>query len=156
MGNEIGQTSEWNYKSELDWHLLNFDPHKMMRDCVKDLAHLYRNEPALHELQFDQAGFEWIDLNHRSESVIVYRRKGKDPKDDVLVILNMTPVVRRDWKIEVHGKSTWKEIFNSDAKKYWGTGDMFNPEIGVELLDKKTKKYSVNVHLPALGGVVLK
>jgi 1,4-alpha-glucan branching enzyme len=156
MGNEIGQTTEWNYKSELDWHLLNFDPHKMMRDCVKDLAHLYKEEPALHELQFDQAGFEWIDLNHRAESVIVYRRKGKDPKDDVLVILNMTPVVRRDWKIEVYGKSSWKEIFNSDAKKYWGTGDVFNPEIGVELLDKKTKKYAVNVHLPALGGIVIK
>jgi 1,4-alpha-glucan branching enzyme len=156
MGNEIGQTTEWNYKSELDWHLLNFDPHKMMRDCVKDLAHLYKEEPALYELQFDQAGFEWIDLNHRAESVIVYRRKGKDPKDDVLVILNMTPVVRRDWKIEVYGKSSWKEIFNSDAKKYWGTGDVFNPEIGVELLDKKTKKYAVNVHLPALGGIVIK
>jgi 1,4-alpha-glucan branching enzyme len=156
MGNEIGQTSEWNYKSELDWHLLNFDPHKMMRDCVKDLAHLYKDEPALHELQFDQAGFEWIDLNHRADSVIVYRRKGKDPKDDILVILNMTPVVRRDWKIEVYGKSSWKEIFNSDEKKYWGTGDVFNPEIGVELLDKKTKKYAVNVHLPALGGLVIK
>ena len=156
MGNEIGQTTEWNYKSELDWHLLNFDPHRMMRDCVKDLAHLYKEEPALHELQFDQAGFEWIDLNHRAESVIVYRRKGKEPKDDVLVILNMTPVVRRDWKIEVYGKSSWKEIFNSDAEKYWGTGDVFNPEIGVELLDKKTKKYAVNVHLPALGGIVIK
>jgi 1,4-alpha-glucan branching enzyme len=156
MGNELGQTTEWNYKSELDWHLLEFDPHRMMRDCVKDLAHLYKDEPALHELQFDMAGFEWIDLNHRQESVIVFRRKGNKPKDDVVIILNMTPIVRRDWKLELFGKSEWKEVFNSDEKKYWGTGDVFNPDIPVELLDKKDKKYSVTVHLPALGGIMLK
>jgi 1,4-alpha-glucan branching enzyme len=156
MGNELGQTTEWNYKTELDWHLLQFEPHRAMRECVKDLAHLYRDEPALHELQFDMAGFEWVDLNHRAESVMTFRRKGKKPKDDILVVLNMTPVVRNDWKLVVHGKHDWKEVFNSDSKKYWGTGDVFNPEIGVATLDKKEKKYELNLHLPALGGIVLK
>jgi 1,4-alpha-glucan branching enzyme len=156
MGNEIGQTSEWNYKSELDWHLLEFDPHRMMRDCVKELAHLYKNEPALHELQFDQTGFEWIDLNHREESVIVFRRKGTKPEEEVVIILNMTPVVRRDWQLELYGKSEWKEIFNSNDKKFYGTGDVFNPDIPVELLDKKDHKYKVTVHLPALGGIIIK
>jgi len=156
MGNEFAQTTEWNYKSELSWELLQFDSHSMMKDCVRDLCHLYRNEPALHELQFDSAGFEWIDLNHRQESVIVFRRKGKKKKDDVLIILNMTPVVRNNWKINVSGKSTWKEIFNSDSKKYWGSGDVFNPEIGLHLVDKKTALYEINVQLPPLGAIVLK
>jgi len=156
MGNEFGQTSEWNYKSELDWELLQFDSHSMLKECVKDLCLLYKNEPALYELQFDADGFEWIDLNHRQESVIVYRRKGKKKKNDVLIILNMTPVVRTNWKINVHGKSEWKEIFNTDSKKYWGTGDTFNPEIGLHLVDKKTGLYEINIHLPALGAVILK
>jgi 1,4-alpha-glucan branching enzyme len=156
MGNEFAQTTEWNYKSELSWELLQFDCHKMMQECVKDLNYLYKNEPALHELQFDSSGFEWIDLNHRQESVMVYRRKGKKKKDDVLIILNNTPVVRTNWKINVHGKSEWKEIFNSDSKKYWGTGDTYNPEIGLHLVDKKTELYEINVHLPALAAVILK
>lgn len=156
MGNEFGQTSEWNYKSELDWHLLQFDPHAKMRECVKALCHLYKNEPALYENQFNQYGFEWTNLDHRAESVVVYRRKGKDPKDDILIILNMTPVVRNDWYLEVKGKSSWREILNTDSKDFYGTGDVFNPEIKCELLDKKEKKYSLKVHLPALGGVVLK
>jgi 1,4-alpha-glucan branching enzyme len=68
----------------------------------------------------------------------------------------MTPVVRKDWYIEVKGKSSWKEILNTDSKDFYGTGDVFNPEIKCELLDKKEKKYSLKVHLPALGGIVLK
>jgi 1,4-alpha-glucan branching enzyme len=156
MGNEFGQTTEWNYKSELDWHLLQHDSHKLMQACVRDLCHLYKNEPALYELQFDTAGFEWVDLNHRSDSVITFRRKGKDPKDDVLIILNMTPVVRNDWKVYAAGKAGWKEIFNSDDKKYWGTGNVFNPEVPVTLVDKKEKVYEINLHLPPLGALVIK
>ena len=156
MGNEFGQTSEWNYKSDLDWPLLQFDSHKKLQSCVRDLCGLYRDEPALYELQFSTAGFEWIDLNHRFESVITYRRKGKDPKDDVLVILNMTPVVRNDWKVEVRGKKDWKEIFNSDDKKYWGAGNIFNPAPGVRIINKEEEIYELNIHLPPLGGIVLK
>jgi 1,4-alpha-glucan branching enzyme len=156
MGNEFGQTNEWNYKSELQWELLQFDCHKLLQNCVKDLNHLYKDEPALHELQFEAAGFEWIDLDNRNESVMVYRRKGTKKKDDMLVILNMTPVVRNNWKIYTHDKAAWKEVFNSDSKQYWGTGDVYNPEIACTLVDKKAKRYEINVHLPALGAVILK
>src|SRR5437868_7232084 len=96
MGNEFAQTTEWNYKTELAWELLQFDPHKKIQECVKELNHLYKNEPALHELQFDQRGFEWVDLDHRQESVIAYMRKGKNRKNDILIILNLTLVVRKD------------------------------------------------------------
>ncbi len=156
MGDEFGATSEWNHKTELQWELLQYDSHRMLKDCVRDLNHLLRNEPALYENQFNIYGFEWIDLNHRAESVVCYRRKGKKPKDDLLIILNMTPEVRRDWKVYAAGKSSWTEIFNSDAGKYWGSGHTFNPEPGMKLVDKKEKIYEINVHLPPLGAVVLK
>ena len=156
MGNEFAQTTEWNYKSELNWDLLQFEPHKKMRECVKQLNLLYTAQPALYELQFEKGGFEWVDVNHREEGIIAFKRKGRDVKDDILVVLNMTPVVRRDWKIKVSGKSEYIEIFNSDSVNFWGTGDVFNPLVRVKLVDKKTDLYEINVHLPALGAIVLR
>ncbi|MFI5194689.1 MAG: 1,4-alpha-glucan branching protein GlgB, partial [Chitinophagales bacterium] len=156
MGNEFGATSEWNHKSELPWELLQYDSHRMLKDCLRDLNLLLRSEPALYENQFNQNGFEWIDLSHRDESVIVFSRKGKLPENDLLIILNMTPIVRMNWKIYANGKSAWKEIFNSDEKKYWGTGDTLNPNPVTNLVDKNQNRYEINVHLPPLGAVILK
>ncbi|MFZ9661171.1 MAG: 1,4-alpha-glucan branching protein GlgB [Chitinophagaceae bacterium] len=156
MGNEFAQTSEWNYKSDLDWHLLQHDSHKKLQTCVKELCMLYRNEPALYEKQFDIGGFEWLNLDHRQESVITFKRKGDDPNNDILVILNMTPVVRKEWKFTVYGKSNWNEIFNSDAIKFWGTGDVYNPNIVSTLINEESEQYELTVHLPPLGGIVLK
>ncbi|OQP40960.1 1,4-alpha-glucan branching enzyme [Niastella yeongjuensis] len=156
MGNEFGDTNEWNYKSELQWDLLKFDSHRMLKDCVRDLNLLLRNEPAMYENQFNIYGFEWVDLNHTAECVVAYRRKGKNPENDLLIILNLTPVVRHDWKVYTHGKSQWREVFNSDDKRYWGTGNVFNPEISTRSLDKNDNMYEINVHLPPLGAIVLK
>lgn len=156
MGNEFGQTTEWKYKSELDWPLLQFDPHRLLKDCVTGLNKLLCSEPALYEWQFSPDGFEWVDLEHRHESVIVYCRKGKRDEDALLVILNMLPEVRMDWEVYVKGKEYAREIFNSDDAKYWGTGDTFNPDIRSELLDKKQKSYRLTLNLPALGAIVIK
>jgi len=156
MGNEFGQTSEWNFKTELDWSLLEYDAHRMMKDCVRDLNKLLQEESSLYYHQFNVKGFEWIDLDSRKESVIAYRRKGKTKTQDLLVILNMTPVVRLNWQLIVEGKNFNKEIFNSDHAKYWGTGDVFNPDIRSELIDKNQKKYQLTVNLPPLAGIVLK
>ncbi len=156
MGNEFGQTGEWNYKTELQWELLQFESHKKLQECVKALNHLYTDEPALYEQQFGFAGFEWVDVNHRSDSVLVYRRKALKEKNDLLIILNMTPVVRHNWKVYSTVKNKWEEIFNSDETKYWGTGDVLNPDIQVTLVDKKSNTFEINVHLPALGAVILK
>jgi len=155
MGNEFAQTSEWNYKGELQWELLDFLSHGGMKYCIQKLNELYRDYPALYEKQFSNEGFEWIDLQHVTEAVVVYRRKGLKPKDDVLVILNMLPVVHNNWKVTVEGKGKWKEIFNSDSKEFWGTGDVLNPEIKTKLIDKQNRLYQLSVHLPALGAVVL-
>lgn len=156
MGDEFGATSEWNYKSELQWDLLNFVSHGGMKFCVQKLNELYRTEPALYEKQFEQGGFEWVDMNHRSEAVISYKRKGHKQEDDVIIILNMTPVVRHDWEVHVYGKKKWKEIFNSDSKEFWGTGDVYNPDIKAEKVNKDDKWYKLKIHLPALSGVVIR
>ncbi len=156
MGNEFGQTNEWNYKSELQWELLQFDSHRLLKNCVSELNNLLKSEPALYQNQFNKDSFEWVDLNNRAESVIVFKRKGKKQADDLLIILNMTPVVRNDWEVYTSGKLYKEEIFNSDKKIYWGTGNVFNPEIRSELVDKDQKKYRVTVNLPPLGGIVLK
>ncbi|WP_407521009.1 1,4-alpha-glucan branching protein GlgB [Lacibacter sp. MH-610] len=156
MGDEFGATSEWNYKSELQWELLQYDSHKGMRECVKQLCHLLKSEPALYENQFNQFGFEWVDLNHRSESVMVYKRKGKKPEDDVLVVLNMTPVVRENWEVHVQGKDKWQELFNSDDKQFWGSGNVTNPEVKVTVTDKEENWYKLSLNLPPLGALILR
>lgn len=156
MGDEFGATNEWNYKSELQWELLQYDAHKGVRECVKQLCHLLKSEPALYENQFNQYGFEWVDLNHRSESVMVYKRKGKKPEDDVLVVLNMTPVVRENWEVHVQGKSKWQELFNSDDKQFWGSGNVTNPEVKVTVTDKEENWYKLSLNLPPLGAVILR
>jgi 1,4-alpha-glucan branching enzyme len=156
MGNEFAATTEWNYKTELPWNLLQFPSHGGMKYCVQKLNELYTSEPALYQLQFDPAGFEWVDLGHRSESVMAFKRKGKNPAQDILVVINATPVVRHDWKIKVQGKTSWQEIFNSDAKEFWGTGVVYNPLIPSVCVDKENNWYELTLQLPALSAVVFK
>jgi 1,4-alpha-glucan branching enzyme len=156
MGGEFGQTGEWDYHSELSWGLLQYDCHRDLRHCVSRLNQLLRDEPALYFNQFNTDGFEWVDLQHRSESVMVYKRKGRRSQDDLLVILNMTPVERFDWPIEYTGKAFQKEIFNSDAKEFWGTGRINNQSIAHQWVDKRAKRSRIIVNLPALSGIVLK
>jgi 1,4-alpha-glucan branching enzyme len=156
MGNEFGQTSEWNYTTELDWHLLAFKPHKGLQSCVRDLNEILRTQPALYNNQFKVEGFEWIDLAHRNESVIAYRRKGASKNEDLLIILNLTPIPRMDWEVELEGKYYTKEIFNSDAEKYSGSGNVFNPSIRREVVNKDEKKYRIIVNLPPLAGIILR
>lgn len=156
MGNEFGQTSEWNYKSELHWHLLQYQSHRGAKACLQALNNILRNEPAMYINQFNTNGFEWVDLNHRDECVMVYKRKGDQAEDDLLVILNMTPQVHYDWVIEVYGKEYTQELFNSDDKSFDGTGDVFNKDIRTECLEEENKKYRITINLPPLAGLILK
>ena len=150
----------------MDWPLLQHDPHKKLQQCVKDLNALLAKEEALHVNQFSIDGFEWIDLNRRSESVIAYARKGSREEDALLVILNLTPVARWDWQLETR-KSYKREIFNSDLKTYWGTGEVVNPDIRQELIEtmeeeesegksSDEKRYRLTINLPPLSALILK
>ncbi len=155
MGNEFAQTSEWNYKSELDWGLLQYTPHSSMQECVKDLNMLYRAHPALYELQFDPKGFEWVATEHRHEGILLYKRKGKLKDQDLLIVLNMTKQPHRGWTSEIKGKTEWKEIFNSDSKTFWGSGDYMNETVECRVVDKKTKTCEIKFNVPALAAVIL-
>ena len=166
MGNEFGQTTEWNYKSELDWHLLEFDAHRSLQKCVADLNVILKNEAALYALQFSTEGFEWVDLNHRDECVVVYRRRGEEAGDDLLIILNLNPVPKENWEITVPVKYS-REIFNSDDEKYGGSGYFKNADISCLPIntveedledgnDSEPSQYLLTVQLPPLAGIVLK
>ncbi|RYY96373.1 MAG: 1,4-alpha-glucan branching protein GlgB, partial [Chitinophagaceae bacterium] len=156
MGNEFGQTTEWNYRSELDWHLLEHAPHKGLQECVRDLNRILKAAPALYSNGFNPEGFEWVDLGHRPECVIAYRRKGKKKGEELLVLLNLTPVPRWNWEVEVTGKYFTKELFNSDHPRYGGSGDVFNGKIPRKLIDKETNTWRHTVHLPPLAALILK
>ena len=154
MGNEFGQTSEWNYKSELDWELLKYDAHNKLQECVRALNHMYKNNPALHEYQFDPKGFEWVALESRYEGVMAYKRKGKNRADDMLIVLNVSKTNYEEWKMELKGKTTWKEIYNSNDIAYWGSGQLVNTPLTITAIDKKKKVYEINMAIPALSAVI--
>ena len=155
MGNEFAATKEWNYTTELQWDLLKIESHAGMRTTVQALNEIYKNNPALFELQFDPKGFEWVEINKRKEAVIAFKRKGLKPENDVLIVMNMTPVPRHQFPIHVQGKKVWSEIFNSDAKKFWGAGDLTNTSIQVIPQDEKGDWNQLLLNLPALSAIVL-
>ena len=155
MGNEFAATKEWNYTTELQWDLLKIESHAGMRTTVQALNEIYKTHPALFELQFDPKGFEWVEINKREEAVIAFKRKGLKPENDVLVVMNMTPVPRHQFPIHVQGKKVWSVIFNSDEKKYWGAGDLTNLSIQVIPQDEKGDWNQLLLNLPALSAIVL-
>lgn len=120
MGGEIGQYAEWKDKEQVDWHLLDYPLHNQMFQYVKSLNHFYLKHPELYELDHDTYGFEWIDPHNIEQSVIAFIRRSKDK--ELIIICNFTPVVYYDYKIGVPKPGTYKEIFNSDAKKFGGSG----------------------------------
>lgn len=122
MGDEIAQWDEWNHDGSIDWHLLQYGPHRGMQRLVQDLNRVYRAEPALYINDFQQDGFEWIDCNDGHNSVLSFLRKGRNPGETIVVVCNFTPVIRYDYKVGVPQGGFWKEIFNSDAREYGGSG----------------------------------
>ncbi len=155
MGNEFAATKEWNYTTELQWDLLKIESHAGMRTTVQALNEIYKNNPALYELQFDPTGFEWVEINKREEAVIAFKRKGLKPENEILVVMNMTPVPRHQFPIHVEGKKVWNEIFNSDAKKYGGVGDLTNSSILAHPQDEKGEWNQLLLNLPALSAIVI-
>ncbi|MBW3523568.1 1,4-alpha-glucan branching protein GlgB [Chryseobacterium sp. NKUCC03_KSP] len=154
MGDEFGQTNEWNFKQSLDWHLLEYPVHKGLQTLVKDLNHLYKKETALFENQFDQNGFEWVEANDKENSVYIYLRKGKRRDDVFMVILNLTPNVL-DYKVGVNLGTHWEVVLNSDDEKYSGSGVEAN--IFREDHDEwMNRPRSISLNLPPLSGIVLR
>ena len=156
MGAEIGQNDEWNFQQSIQWHLVDYEVHKGIQNLIKDLNSLYRKQPALYEKQFSGEGFEWIDYNDYENSTLVYLRKGHKEEDDVVVILNMTPIPRDNFKIGLPRKGNLREVFNSDQKKYNGTGKFKNKELSAKKSPWHFRPYSTEISLPPLGMIALK
>ena len=156
MGDEIGQWQEWDHEKSLDWHLLQYPPHSGLQRLVQDAVRLYRGEPALYELDFDPGGFEWIDCNDSLHSVVSYLRRGRSTEDIFLVVLNFTPVPHAGYRVGAPRGGHWKEVLNSDAEIYGGSGQ--GNLGGVEAVSRAVhgRPFSLSIMLPPLAAVVFK
>jgi 1,4-alpha-glucan branching enzyme len=156
MGDELGQWREWNHDASIDWHLLNYRNHLGVNRWVRDLNRLYREQPAMHELDFDPRGLEWIDANDADNSVMVLLRRSKDRDDLVLVACNFTPVPRVGYRVGVPHCGYWQELLNSDAPSYDGSGVGNMGGLRTEDIPAHGYACSLNLTLPPLGIVFLK
>lgn len=154
MGGEFGQWSEWNHDSSLDWHLLEKPLHAGLRRWVRDLNTTYRGEPSLHQRDFDASGFAWVDCSDVPRSVISFLRRGQNPEDQLLFVCNFTPVVRQNYRVGVPQEGLWKEILNSDAPLYGGSGQGNFGGLQGAPLSVHGQPFSLNMTLPPLAVVV--
>ncbi|HLE80246.1 MAG TPA: 1,4-alpha-glucan branching protein GlgB, partial [Dehalococcoidia bacterium] len=156
MGGEIGQRREWEHDEGLDWYLLQDAPHAGVQRWIQDLNRCYRGEPALHELDTDPAGFEWIDAGDAESSIICFLRKGHSSHDTVLVVCNFTPVPRHNYRVGVPRGGSWSELMNSDAHEYGGSGQGNFGGVQAAPVRFHGRPYSLTITLPPLGVVFFK
>lgn len=156
MGAEIAQRQEWRHDGELDWHLLQHAPHSGMMQTVADLNKLYRDEPALHELDTSPDGFEWVDADDADASVYTFLRKPKADTSRILCVLNFTPIPRPGYRVGVPGPGYWREVLNTDAGVYGGGNVGNNGGVQAEAVPCHGRPYSVVLTVPPLAGLYLK
>jgi 1,4-alpha-glucan branching enzyme len=153
MGGELGQWREWAHDESLEWHLLEYPPHSGLKHWVEDLNRFYRGQPALYELDFEQAGFEWIDCNDVEHSVVSLMRKGRSPDDFLVVVCNFTPTTHPNYRIGVPQPGFWKELLNSDAREYGGSGQGNLGGKEAAPIPLHRRPYSLTINLPPLAAV---
>lgn len=128
MGQDFGQMDEWNEKESLEWGLLKYDVHSQMKDYVKALNHLYRTQPALYKMDYEPEGFEWINCTYNDENIVIFERKTDKSEETLLFVCNFVPVEHEKFRLGVPFAGKYKEILNSDAKQFGGSG-MVNPRV---------------------------
>ncbi len=156
MGGEFGQWGEWSHDKSLDWNLLEYPSHSGLSQWVRELNFLHQCEPALHSLDFESDGFEWIDGSDSENSVISFLRKYGGKDSPIFVICNFTPVPRVNYRVGVPHAGTWKIIANSDSLEYGGSGFPISEEIEAEPFAVHGREYSVQIALPPLAVLYLK
>jgi 1,4-alpha-glucan branching enzyme len=156
MGGEFGQWSEWYHEASLDWDLLAYPFHEGLRKWVEDLNRVYRDEKALYERDFEPAGFQWIDCNDSQQSTISLTRRGFSEDDTVVIACNFTPVPRHNYRVGVPDEGFWKEILNSDAPIYGGSGQGNMGGLEATPVPFHGLPCSLNLTLPPLGAVYFK
>lgn len=156
MGGEIGQWTEWNHDSSVEWHLLDYEPHAGVFRLASDLARVYREQPALHELDCDEAGFQWVEANDAATSVLAFLRHDRAHDTSVLAVFNFTPVPRYNYTVGVPTEGRWAEILNTDASVYAGSGTGNLGGVEAHPMGAHGFPASVNVTIPPLGAVFLR
>jgi 1,4-alpha-glucan branching enzyme len=156
MGGDIAQRQEWSHERSLDWHLLEFEPHKGAARWVEHLNRIYRAEAALHERDCDGAGFEWVDAADSDNSVLSFLRKGEAPGEEILCVFNFTPVPRPDYRIGVTAPGWWAELATSDAAEFGGSGVTVSGGAQTEKNPWHGRAQSLVMQLPPLAAVFLK
>ncbi len=156
MGGEFAQLDEWAHNSSLDWHLLSYGNHQGIKNTIKKLNRIYRQEKALYECQFEQKGFEWIDIHDTVNCVISFIRRGNTNNDVIVVVCNFTPVPRHDYHIGVPSGEKWIELFNSDKEEFGGSNVKNPGELDAWEQPYHDKPYTLSLTLPPLGAVFLK
>jgi 1,4-alpha-glucan branching enzyme len=156
MGGEFGQWGEWNHEGSLAWHLLRHEPHSGLQRWVQDLNHTYRRERALHETDFEPAGFEWIDCHDSDSSTLSLIRRGHSPDDLLLIICNFTPVPRMNYRVGAPRGGFWQEILNSDARDYGGSGLGNMGGVEASPISFHGRPYMLHLTLPPLAAVFFK
>lgn len=156
MGGEFGQWKEWNHDVSLDWHLLESAEHRGLQKWVEDLNALYCSTPALHQIDFDPAGFEWIDCNDSQRSLISFIRWGKKTNEAVVFVCNFTPVPRSEYRIGIPFGGFWQEVLNSDAENYGGSGMGNLGGVTADEISFHGRSHSLSLTLPPLSVVILK
>lgn len=156
MGGEFGQWTEWNHDTSLDWHLLEYAPHQGLKRWMEDLNRCYRSEPALHARDFEQGGFEWVDVHDWESSIISFLRRGAREGDQVLVICNFTPIPRSNYRVGVPCGGYWTERLNSDAPMYGGSGQGNFGGVDAAPVSAHGRFHSLNITLPPLSVLVFK
>lgn len=153
MGAEIGQWNEWNATWEVEWPLLNFLPHKGVQNLVKEINHFYQSQQPLWDLDFSYTGFEWVDFQDSTNSVIAFRRKAKNG-DQLLCTLNFSPTYHSEYVLDINGLHSIEELFNSDAERYGGSGKVNLP---TEILrDRQGHSHAVKLQLAPLACMIFK
>ena len=155
MGGEFGQWQEWNFDESLQWHLLQWDSHRGLKRAVADLNALVRDEPSLHEVDFDPAGFEWIDCHNWQDSILAFVRRGRRPEDFVVVVCNFTPVVRQGYRLGVPHEGPYQERFNSDSRYYDGSNVGNIGTLMATTTPHHGRPASLTLTLPPLAAIVL-
>ncbi len=156
MGSEFGQWPEWNHDGGLEWAHVDAAPHAGLRNLVRDLNRLYRSEPALFEQDFDPKGFRWIDCNDHENSVVSFLRVGRSPGDSVVVVLNLTPVVRHGYVVGVPEPGLYRELINTDSEIYGGSNQGNAGEVATQMVPAHGHAQRLQLLLPPLSALFLK
>ncbi|MGE5258730.1 MAG: 1,4-alpha-glucan branching protein GlgB [Hyphomicrobiales bacterium] len=156
MGGEFGQWREWDHDTSLDWHLLDFPLHAGLQRWVADLNRMYREEPALHRQEFTPDGFRWIDCNDHLQSTLSLMRFGGGRGEELIGVFNFTPVPRHNYRVGAPAAGLWKELLNSDARDYGGSGQGGLGGVEANPVPSHGFRYSLNLVLPPLGAVFYK